>query len=270
MLHKCQEEKQTLMQKLFTISQTAQICNITTETLRHYDRIGLLKPCKTDKWTRYRYYSEQEIVRLNTICALRCMDLSLQEIKEILEVNDFATIIGLLKQAEKNADKKIAEIKYAQSKIQRAKMFYESKSNDSRRKEIFIANMQKRIILLSEKLCEPSLENLWNYHRHFYEQVGDNRRKDFLFEDLAGVYEAHGKSYLFAECTRYTKVSGLKTLPEGKYLCADCTEENREEVLLKLLETAKSQFGVVPEFTLQIIVLSGILKWNYQIQVFIE
>lgn len=259
-----------MKQKLFTISQIAQICNITTETLRHYDRIDLLKPCKTDQWTNYRYYSEQEIVRLNTICALRCMDLSLHEIKEILEANDFAKIIGLLKQAEKNADNKIAEIKYAQSKIQNARLFYESKSNNNIRNDIFTTNLPKRIILLSENLHEPTLENLWNYHRHFYEQVGDTKKDEFWFEDLAGIYETHDDSHLFAVCTRYCEINGLKTLPEGIYLCADCTDETREKVKLKLLETAKSQFNVVPEFTLQMIVLSGILQWNYQIQMYIE
>lgn len=69
------------MEKFFTVSQTAEIVGVTAETLRHYDRIGLVHPCKTDKWTNYRYYSENEIVRLNTIKALRYMDLSLEEIK---------------------------------------------------------------------------------------------------------------------------------------------------------------------------------------------
>lgn len=270
MLHKSQDKKRKFMKNLFTISQIAQIANVTTETLRHYDRIGLLKPCKTDQWTSYRYYSEQEIVRLNTICALRCMDLSLNEIKEILEVNDFEKIINLLKHAETNADKKIAEIKYAQSKIKRARLFYESKSNNKAEKEIFTINAPKRIILLSDNLNEPSLENLWDYHRHFYEQVGDNNKSEFMFEDLAGIYESNGESHLFAVCNRYSQIDGLKSLPEGKYLCADCTEENRKKVLARLLEIAKNQFCVIPEFTLQIVVLSGILQWNYQIQIFIE
>lgn len=115
------------MKKLFTISQTAQIVNMTAETLRHYDRIGLVKPCLTDKWTNYRYYSEHEIVRLNTISALRCMDLALNEIKNILEMSNIDKIIDYLNQADKNANNKIAQLKQAQSKINRARIFYESK-----------------------------------------------------------------------------------------------------------------------------------------------
>lgn len=257
------------MEKFFTISQTAQIVNMTAETLRHYDRIGLIKPCKTDKWTRYRYYSEREIVLLNTISALRCMDLSLNDIKEILEVNDFEKIIDFLKQAEKSADNKITAIKYAQSKIQKARLFYESKLDESTQKGVFIKNIPQRVILLSENLRAPSLENLWDYHRHFYDQVGVDLKDKFSFEDLAGIYESRGESHLFAICARNSNVPLLKTLPEGNYLCADCTEINRERVLINLLETAKNIYSVLPEFTLQIIVLSGILQWNYQIQIFI-
>ena len=65
------------MKNYFSISQTAKIVGMTTETLRHYDRIDLVKPCKVDECTGYRYYSQQEIVRLNTIKALQCMDLTL-------------------------------------------------------------------------------------------------------------------------------------------------------------------------------------------------
>ncbi len=52
------------MKNYFSISQTAKIVDMTTETLRHYDRIDLVKPFKVDEWTGYRYYSQQEIANL--------------------------------------------------------------------------------------------------------------------------------------------------------------------------------------------------------------
>ena len=39
------------MKNYFSISQAAKIVDMTTETLRHYDRIDLVKPCKVDEWT---------------------------------------------------------------------------------------------------------------------------------------------------------------------------------------------------------------------------
>ncbi len=76
------------MKKYFSIGEAAKAVHTTTETLRHYDRIGLVKPSKKDEWTGYRYYTENDIVRLNTVRALLLMDLSLSEIKNVLEYDD--------------------------------------------------------------------------------------------------------------------------------------------------------------------------------------
>ena len=43
------------MIKFFTIGEAAKLVGMTAETLRHYDRIGLVSPHKTDEWTKYRY-----------------------------------------------------------------------------------------------------------------------------------------------------------------------------------------------------------------------
>lgn len=257
------------MKEFFSISQTAKTVDMTAETLRHYDRIDLVKPCKVDEWTGYRYYSLQEIVKLNTIKALQCMGLSLSEIKEILEYNDIGKIITALKQAEKSADKKIAELNFAKEKIERARIFYEGKLSGEQQKET-VMNFPERAILLSDTMEKPTVDNLWDYHRHFYKQIPDNLKNEFQFEDLAGIYEQNGQSRLFAVCTKYAQIDGIKILPQGRYLCADCTEKNRTQVISELIKTAKSKYGVQPEFTVQLIVISGILQWNYQIQIFIN
>ncbi len=258
------------MKNYFSISQTAKIVEMTAETLRHYDRIDLVKPCKTDEWTGYRYYSQEEIVKLNTIKALRCMDLTLSEIKEVLAYDDFGKIIAKLKLAEKSADEKIARLNYAKTAIRRARASYENELNGKRQnKDVFIKYYPQRVILLSDKLETPALDNLWNYHRHFYGQISDKLKNEFSFEDLAGIYEQNGQCRLFAICTRYAKTDGIKILPGGNYLCADCTEENREHITKKLTETAKRDYNAAPGFTVQLIVLSGILQWNYQAQIYI-
>ena len=87
---------------------------------------------------------------------------------------------------------------------------------------------------------------------------------------MAGIYTENGITRLFAVCTRYADTDGLKILPKGKYLCADCTEENRERTLSELLHTAQKNYGAEPKFTVQLIVVSGILQWNYKLQVYVD
>ena len=256
------------MKKYFSIGEAAKSVHTTSETLRHYDRIGLVIPSKKDEWTNYRYYTEQDIVRLNTVRALQLMELSLQEIKKVLEYNDLEKIVDFLAQAEKKADEKIAALQYSKSKIQLAKADYEKKLQTRKNSNgTFIKEIPERVILLSDTLEVPTLDNLWNYLSHFYEKITPALKEQFYFEDLAGIYTENGLSRLFAVCIRHVEIDVLKVLPKGKYLCASCTEENREHTLNELIRKAKAEHGVNPQFTVQLIVVSGILHWNYQIQI---
>ena len=256
------------MKKYFTVGEAAKAVHTTSETLRYYDRIGLVKPSKKDEWTNYRYYTEQDIVRLNTVRALQLMDLPLREIKKVLEYDDLEKIVDFLAQAEEKTDEKIAALQYSKSKIQLAKAGYERKFLGLKNQiGTFIKDMPERVILLSDTLEAPTLDNLWNYLSHFYDKVTPALKEKFTFEDLAGIYTENGLSRLFAVCIRYGDMDGLKVLPAGKYLCANCTGENREQTLCELVHIAETKHGVVPIFTVQIIVVSGILHWNYEIQI---
>ena len=259
------------MKKYFSVSETAKIVGMTSETLRHYDRIGLVKPGKKDEWTKYRYYTMQDIVRLNAVHALQIMDLPLKKIKAILEYDDFKKIIACLSEAEKKADEKITALQHSKAKIKSARADYEKKLNGQQNTSaIYIQNFPVRVIMLSDTLETPTLDNLWNYLSHFYDKIDSTIREQFTFEDLAGIYTENGLSKLFALCVRYSDTDGLKVLPKGKYLCAACTEENREEILNKLIQTAKEKYNANPKFTIQQIVVSGILQWNYQVQIYLE
>lgn len=256
------------MEKYLSVGEAAKAVHTTSETLRHYDRIGLVKPSKKDEWTNYRYYTEQDIVRLNTVRALQLMDLPLQEIKKVLEYNDLEKIVDFLAKAEKKADEKIKALQYSKSKIQLAKADYERKLEIRKNfNGTFIKNFPERVIMLSDTLEVPTLDNLWNYLSHFYDKVTPALKKQFSFEDLAGIYTENGISRLFAVCIRHADIDGLKILPKGKYLCVDCTEENREQVLSEIMRISQTKYGVKPTFTVQLIVVSGILHWNYQIQI---
>lgn len=94
------------MKPFLSIGETAKAVHTTIETLRHYDRIGLVKPGKKDNATNYRYYTEQDIVRINTVRALQQMDLPLQKIKEVLEFDDLEKSLIFWQKPKKEQMKK--------------------------------------------------------------------------------------------------------------------------------------------------------------------
>ena len=227
------------MKKFFSIGEAAGEVGMTSETLRHYDRIGLVKPSQKDEWTNYRYYTSKDIVLLNTVRALQQMDLPLKKIKEVLEYDDIEKIIAFLNEAEKRADEKIALLKESKAMIRRARADYERKPQRIVTDEIFVEHFPEQVILLSDTLETPTVDNLWNYLAHFYNKVGKERRNLFEFEDAAGIYTENNRARLFAVCIKYEQTDGLITLPEGDYLCADATEPERKNKLSELLKVAE-------------------------------
>jgi DNA-binding transcriptional MerR regulator len=83
---------------MFKIGEFSRLSRVSVRMLRHYDRLGLLTPSQTDSFTGYRYYSADQLPRLNRILALRDLGFSLEQIAGILD-EDLATdqLFGMLK-----------------------------------------------------------------------------------------------------------------------------------------------------------------------------
>lgn len=78
----------------FTVNQLAKLAGVSVRTLHHYDDIGLLKP-KTRTESKYRYYGEEELLRLQQILFYKELDLPLAKIVEILDDPSFDTKTAL-------------------------------------------------------------------------------------------------------------------------------------------------------------------------------
>ena len=69
---------------IFTIKEFADYSRTTTETLRHYDRIGLLKPVERAT-NGYRYYAPAQLELVNVIRTFQELGLSLDEISVLID-----------------------------------------------------------------------------------------------------------------------------------------------------------------------------------------
>ena len=75
---------------MLKIGDFARLSQVSVVALRHYDEIGLLRPVKVDPFTGYRYYSTDQLPRLNRILALKDLGFSLEQIAAIKEVVEAA------------------------------------------------------------------------------------------------------------------------------------------------------------------------------------
>ena len=69
------------------IGEFSKMMQVTVKTLRHYEQKGLLLPDEVDEWTGYRYYSIDQMQRLQAIRDLQRLGFSLDEIKDLFEEN---------------------------------------------------------------------------------------------------------------------------------------------------------------------------------------
>ena len=71
--------------------------HVSIRTLRHYDRIGLLRPSRVTE-AGYREYDQAALERLHTILLFRELEFPLGEIRRILDAPDFDPIATLERQ----------------------------------------------------------------------------------------------------------------------------------------------------------------------------
>ncbi len=70
---------------MLKIGEFAEETQVTIKTLRHYAKLGLLKPVWIDRFTGYRYYTREQMVRLNRIMALKDLGFTLTQIGQVLQ-----------------------------------------------------------------------------------------------------------------------------------------------------------------------------------------
>ena len=69
---------------MIRIGEFSRLSQTPVSTLRYYDELGLLKPVEVDHFTGYRYYTFDQLARLNRILALKNLGFSLEEVARLL------------------------------------------------------------------------------------------------------------------------------------------------------------------------------------------
>ena len=70
---------------MFRIGDFSRLTRVSLKSLRHYDALGLFKPAYVDRFTDYRYYSFDQLPRLNRILALKGLGFPLESIRQMLD-----------------------------------------------------------------------------------------------------------------------------------------------------------------------------------------
>jgi len=95
---------------MLTIGKLAKQCQVNVETIRYYQRIGLMRVPETTQ--SYRYYNSQDIETLSFIQKAKDAGLQLSEIQELLQLQleDREQVRHLIQQRLDKIDQRIQEL----------------------------------------------------------------------------------------------------------------------------------------------------------------
>lgn len=99
---------------MYTTGEIAKLCNVTVRTVQYYDTKGILIPSELTDGGR-RLYSEDDLKKMKVICFLRDLDISINNIQDILKEEHPNNVIELL--LKKQQDELQLEIDEKQEKL---------------------------------------------------------------------------------------------------------------------------------------------------------
>ncbi|CRK83322.1 transcriptional regulator, merr family [Neobacillus massiliamazoniensis] len=108
------------------VGEFAKLTGLTIRTLRYYDQIGLYSPSDYSKGG-YRLFNESDLLRLQQILALKELGLSLEEVKSVLDKEDYnpeeviSLQISRLKENISKQQKLLKELQNISSLLQKNK-----------------------------------------------------------------------------------------------------------------------------------------------------
>ena len=117
------------MKSSYTIGELVKELNINRETIRYYEKIGLLTEAKREG-NGYRIYSKEDLDKIRFILMVKNYGFSLKEIKVILDKIYDEILGGNINSIKKIVDGKINELEYKIEDLVNTKKLLEKINKD--------------------------------------------------------------------------------------------------------------------------------------------
>lgn len=100
------------------IGEFSRMMQVTVKTLRYYEQKGLLLPNEVDEWTGYRYYTVEQMQKLNFIRDFQRLGFSLDEIKEMYDEELHEPTVQQISEKIEETEKQLKLLKARRDQLQ--------------------------------------------------------------------------------------------------------------------------------------------------------
>ena len=162
---------------MIKIGDFARLSQVSVVTLRYYDEMDLLKPVHVDGFTGYRYYSTEQLPRLNRILALKDPGFSLEQIRLMLTDGlSIEQLRGMLTVQRAEVEKRLADERQRLVRIEARlrQIEMEDKMPDY---DVVIKTVPAMLIA-SRRMTIPTNDQVPNYLGPAYMETYDYVRKE--------------------------------------------------------------------------------------------
>jgi len=167
---------------MIKIGDFARLSQVSAVTLRYYDEMDLLKPVKVDPFSGYRFYSAEQLPRLNRILALKDLGFSLEQIRLLLA--DGLTVEqlrGMLMIQRGEVEKRLADERERLLRIE-ARLRQIELEDKMPKYDIVVKTVPPRLVA-ARRLTIPTNDQVPQYLGPAYREVYDYIRQQGLKDD---------------------------------------------------------------------------------------
>jgi DNA-binding transcriptional MerR regulator len=172
---------------VFKIGDFSQMGQVSVRTLHHYDERGLLKPARIDDFTGYRFYSADQLPRLNRILALKDLGFSLDQVGRLVSDDPLPAeqLRGMLTLKRAEIERQLTEGRTRLMRVEARLKQIEGEGEPSPY-EVVIKKPPSRTVA-SIRGVVPTLEDMPTYRCDLYDELYDGLDR-LLIEPVTPEY----------------------------------------------------------------------------------
>jgi DNA-binding transcriptional MerR regulator len=250
-----------------SIGKMAKLNGITIDTLRYYDKIGLLKPQIKDEQTSYRYYSIKQSAVLDMIIYMKALGMSLEEIKQHFDQKDLSVMRSVLTRQRESIDAQMIKLMRMKEAVNATINNFDRYHVPPDYGKVVIEHTPKRKIFVFD-----GGKNIYAHTMEGYEYILRALKNQVIAQELPQVYFCNVGTILRKEMitkgqmyatelfifldSYYDKDEMVEYIPENIYLSLYCPSFEKEvEYAQILLDFAKSQnYKIVGDYICEVVV----------------
>ncbi len=230
-----------VLNNFLSIGELAKLRNVNVQSLRYYEKLGILVPAYINPENGYRYYSLDQIMILDTI--ILCIDLGipLKDLKNYVNTEGELEFEHLLKDGKKLANEKIRKIESTIDSINRTLQHINAQKTFQGREGYYSRYIFERYYITIP--CE-TIMSAKKYEKNLNHLISLAKKQHLQASFPHGIISTYcnGK---FTESNMFLEVlpddaSIIQKLSAGNYLCYQEQREIHSDPLMvfpqKLME----------------------------------